>query len=135
MTTPIQGNSDATDGAPWKESPGILRVITRQKFENRSTPSRRQADGAASSAPTFFKAAENLAAIGRGFYSRGWVLGTSGNFSAVVSREPLRLTITSTGLDKGSLRSAQFVEIDDEANAVRGNGRPSAEALLHLAVV
>jgi len=63
------------------------------------------------------------------------VLGTSGNFSAVVSREPLRLAITSTGLDKGRLTPAQFLEIDNTANVVRGDGRPSAEALLHLAIV
>ncbi len=78
---------------------------------------------------------ESLAEIGRGFYVRGWVLGTSGNFSAVVSREPLRLAITSTGLDKGDLMPAQFLEIDGEANVMRGDGRPSAEALLHLAIV
>jgi len=83
----------------------------------------------------FRKTAENLAEIGRGFYARGWALGTSGNFSAVVSREPLRLAITSTGLDKGGLTAAQFLEMDDAANVVRGEGRPSAEALLHLAIV
>ena len=81
------------------------------------------------------EAALGLTEIGRGFYARGWALGTSGNFSAVVSREPLRLTITSTGLDKGELTPAQFLEIDEEANVMRGEGRPSAEALLHLAIV
>jgi methylthioribulose-1-phosphate dehydratase len=83
----------------------------------------------------FLKAAESLAEIGRGFYARGWVLGTSGNFSAVVAREPLRLAITSTGLDKGGLTPAQFLEIDEAANVMRGDSRPSAEALLHLAIV
>jgi methylthioribulose-1-phosphate dehydratase len=76
-----------------------------------------------------------LSEVGKGFYERGWALGTSGNFSAVVSREPLRLAITSTGLDKGGLTAAQFLEMDDEANVVRGDGKPSAEALLHLAIV
>ena len=76
-----------------------------------------------------------MAEIARGFYARGWVLGTSGNFSAVVARKPLRLAITSTGLDKGSLRPEQFLEMDETANVIRGNGRPSAEALLHLAIV
>src|SRR5712691_2871460 len=84
---------------------------------------------------SFSNAVADLAEIGRGFYARGWVLGTSGNFSAVISREPLRLAITSTGLDKGSLVPAQFLEMDDAANVVRGEGRPSAEALLHLAIV
>ncbi len=62
-------------------------------------------------------------------------MGTSGNFSAVISREPLRLGITSTGLDKGALTPAQFLEIDGAASVIRGDGRPSAEALLHVAIV
>ena len=45
-----------------------------------------------------------LVEIGREFYARGWVFGTSGNFSAVTQREPLRLAITSSGRDKGALR-------------------------------
>ena len=85
--------------------------------------------------PDFAKLARELAAIGRGFYLRGWVLGTSGNFSAVVSRDPLRLAITSTGLDKGNLTPAHFLEMDANSKITRGKGNPSAEALLHLAIV
>jgi methylthioribulose-1-phosphate dehydratase len=105
-----------------KRRPGTIRVRPRTELTHASS-----AD--------FLKVAESLAEIGRGFYARGWALGTSGNFSAVVSREPLRLAITSTGLDKGSLIPAQFLEIDQAANVMRGDGRPSAEALLHLAIV
>jgi len=83
----------------------------------------------------FAETVASLAEIGKGFYGRGWVLGTSGNFSAVLSREPLRLAITSTGLDKGALTPQQFLEMDEQANVIHGNGRPSAEALLHLAIV
>jgi methylthioribulose-1-phosphate dehydratase len=83
----------------------------------------------------FAETAARLAEIGRGFHARGWVLGTSGNFSAVISREPLRLAITSTGLDKGSLEPAQFIEMDEAANVTHGEGRPSAEALLHVTIV
>src|SRR5260370_4560638 len=43
--------------------------------------------------------------------------------------------MTSTGLDKSGLTPAQFLEMDNEANVVRGDGRPSGEALLHLAIV
>jgi methylthioribulose-1-phosphate dehydratase len=63
------------------------------------------------------------------------VFGTSGNFSAVVSGRPLRLAITATGLDKGALDAQQFLEIDEAARVVRGNGLPSAETGLHLAIV
>jgi methylthioribulose-1-phosphate dehydratase len=83
----------------------------------------------------FSATAEELAQIGRAFYGRGWVLGTSGNFSAVVSREPLRLAITSSSVDKGELRADHILQIDADAKVLRGSGRPSAETLLHLAVV
>jgi methylthioribulose-1-phosphate dehydratase len=79
--------------------------------------------------------ASELAAIGRQFYERGWVFGTSGNFSAVIAREPMRLAITSTGLDKGALDASSFIEIDERAHVVRGSGKPSAEALLHTTIV
>ena len=83
----------------------------------------------------FPAAAAELARVGRSFYERGWVLGTSGNFSAVVSREPLRLAITSSSVDKGQLTADHILQIDDEGNVLEGDGRPSAETLLHLAVV
>ena len=83
----------------------------------------------------FSATAEELAEIGRAFYTRGWALGTSGNFSAVVKREPLRLAITSSSVDKGQLRAEHILQIDDQAKVLDGSGRPSAETLLHLAVV
>jgi len=49
----------------------------------------------------FAEMASTLAEIGRSFYQRGWALGTSGNFSASVNRDPLRLAITPSGVDKG----------------------------------
>jgi methylthioribulose-1-phosphate dehydratase len=83
----------------------------------------------------FQNLAGDLAEIGRSFYQRGWVFGTSGNFSAVVSERPLRLAITPTALDKGALDPKQFLEIDEAARVLRGNGLPSAETGLHLAIV
>jgi len=83
----------------------------------------------------FTALAAELAAIGRKFYERGWVFGTSGNFSAAISHEPMRLAITSTGLDKGALDASSFIEMDENAHVVRGSGKPSAEALLHVAIV
>lgn len=76
-----------------------------------------------------------LADAGRYFYARGWVLGTSGNFSAVLQRDPLRLLITASGLDKGSLTAEQFLEIDESCKVLSGEGKPSAEALLHTVIV
>jgi methylthioribulose-1-phosphate dehydratase len=76
-----------------------------------------------------------LADLGRDLHARGWVLGTSGNFSAVLSREPLRLAITPRGADKGRLDPGQVLEVDGAGTAVGGAGRPSDETRLHLAVV
>ena len=61
-------------------------------------------------------------------------MGTSGNFSAVVSRDPLRLAITVSGVDKGHLSVGEIVEIDEHGKVVAGSGRPSAEAILHLTI-
>ncbi|TMC67919.1 MAG: methylthioribulose 1-phosphate dehydratase [Chloroflexi bacterium] len=76
-----------------------------------------------------------MAEVGRLCYARGWAFGTSGNFSAVVGRAPLTVAITTSGVDKGLLEANQIVEIDEERRVLRGSGRPSAEAALHLAIV
>lgn len=73
-----------------------------------------------------------LAELARNCYQRGWAFGTSGNFSAVVSRNPLVLTITATGLDKGKLSRDDFVQVDASGAVIAGSGRPSAETALHL---
>jgi methylthioribulose-1-phosphate dehydratase len=86
-------------------------------------------------AEVFLSLASDLSEIGRDFYARGWVLGTSGNFSAVVNEDPLRMAITSTGLDKGQLSPDQFLEIDESSTVLQGGGVPSAETLLHLTLV
>jgi methylthioribulose-1-phosphate dehydratase len=80
--------------------------------------------------------ATRLAEIGRRFYARGWVLGTSGNFSAVLSRRPLRLCITPSGAHKGTLTADGYLHIDGRGRVLgRGAGRPSAETGLHLEIV
>jgi methylthioribulose-1-phosphate dehydratase len=96
---------------------------------------RRQVFSRAEDEDRFTRMSEALAESGRAFYARGWALGTSGNFSAVVSRDPLQLAITSTGLDKGTLTGGQFLKISGACEVVRGDGKPSAEALLHVTVV
>jgi methylthioribulose-1-phosphate dehydratase len=79
---------------------------------------------------------ERLAELGREFHKRGWVLGTSGNFSAVVARDPLRLAITASSLDKGRLQPENILEIDGAGQVVgKTAGKPSAETLLHIAIV
>ena len=94
-----------------------------------------------------------LVSVGRNFYARGWLMGTSGNLSAVVEREPLRLAITASGVDKGELKSDQVLLVDDELHILNGAGnapgfisgpastskasknKPSDESLLHVRIV
>ena len=78
--------------------------------------------------------AQQLAEAGREFYRRGWVLGTSGNFSAVLGREPLRFCITASGLEKGKLDGDSFLELDENSQVFRGPGKPSAETALHQTI-
>lgn len=84
--------------------------------------------------------ARQLADVGRRFYARGWVLGTSGNFSAVVSRRPLRIAITPSAAHKGRLTGRELLVVDDRGvprvrAGRRTAGRPSAETRLHLEIV
>jgi methylthioribulose-1-phosphate dehydratase len=81
-------------------------------------------------------AARDLCAAGRRFDARGWVLGTSGNFSAVLRRSPLRLAITASGGFKGELTADRILDVDAETLSVmKGHGRPSAETPLHIEIV
>jgi len=80
--------------------------------------------------------AEHLAELGRDFHKRGWALGTSGNFSAVVARQPLRIAITASSLDKSRLEPEHILEVDSEGQLLKPtHGKPSAETLLHVTVV
>jgi methylthioribulose-1-phosphate dehydratase len=82
-------------------------------------------------------AVTDLAEVGRRFYQRGWVLGTSGNFSVVLSRAPFRLAITASSVHKGTLLPSQILKLNDEGrvHGRRTSYRPSAEAALHLEII
>ncbi len=77
---------------------------------------------------------QELAEAGQEFYRRGWVLGTSGNFSALLARKPLRVVVTASGMEKGKLDETNFLELDDDAEILQGFGKPSAETLIHLTI-
>jgi len=84
----------------------------------------------------FEEIAAGLEAVAKGFHARGWLLGTSGNLSAVVQREPLRIAMSPSGIDKGEIRAEQVLSIDEVARVVsQDGGRPSDESLLHIRIV
>jgi methylthioribulose-1-phosphate dehydratase len=85
---------------------------------------------------SFSQIASSLASIARGFYLRGWLVGTSGNLSAVVNREPLRLAMSPSGVDKGELLTEQILMIDEDARVLSEHAaKPSDECPLHLRIV
>lgn len=85
---------------------------------------------------TLGDAAEELVRLGTDFHRRGWMLGTSGNLSVVLSRQPVRVAITASSIDKGRMHPRQILEIDDAGKVIQAaEGRPSAETLLHLEVI
>ena len=88
-----------------------------------------------------------LAAEAARFASFGWMRGTSGNLSMVVSRDPLWLAVTASGLDKGALTPADITVVDaagrpvakpakpaEPGTAGAAPVRPSAESALHARV-
>ena len=89
-----------------------------------------------SRAPRFDQLATELVQVGRRFFDRGWVLGTSGNFSAVIATRPLELCITPSGARKGDLTAADFLYLDERGRVrLPVGGKPSAETALHLQIV
>ncbi len=82
---------------------------------------------------------DGLRETGADFHRRGWSLGTSSNYSQLVSRDPFELLITASGKDKGRLASDDFVCVDHQGRRISlgshdfpAENRPSAETMLHV---
>jgi methylthioribulose-1-phosphate dehydratase len=97
---------------------------------------------ATSTSPEFLaaellRAGSELAAESARFAAMGWMRGTSGNLSQVLARDPLRLAVTASGLDKGELTETDVVLVDGNGELLPGDDRgfrPSAEAGLHARI-
>ena len=81
--------------------------------------------------PSLQSIAEFLCATARWCHTQGWVPATSGNFSVCVDG---RILVTASGLDKGTLTPTGLLEVDANGRVLRGEGKPSAETGLHLAL-
>lgn len=73
----------------------------------------------------------SLCEIGRRLWQRGLVGATEGNLSARLSER--RILCTPAGLSKGHLKPDDLVVIDTAGNPV-GDGQPSSEIKLHIAI-
>ena len=68
-------------------------------------------------------------------HQRGWCDGTGGNFSCLLQRDPLRLLMAPSGVDKGSVNARDLIQVDGNGHVVAGQGKASAETALHLEIV
>ena len=135
----VAGLSPAPPTKQFRASPGCGRNTSGRIMARRAT--RRSAVQRNS----FRNLATRLSEIGREFYRRGWALGTSGNFSAVISKDPLRLAITASGIDKSDLAPGEILQVNASGQRRSGSGSfvelnatpladTSAETLLHVTI-
>lgn len=85
-----------------------------------------------------------LAAESARFAAMGWMPGTAGNLSVTLDRDPLRLAVTASGLDKGELTGSDIVVVDGSGEWASDSAelteslvlarKPSAEAGLHARI-
>jgi len=74
-----------------------------------------------------------LAAEAARLANLGFMACTAGNVSLLLEREPLVAAMSPSGVDKGQLKSADFIRIGGDAKALPPDARkPSDEALLHM---
>ncbi len=76
---------------------------------------------------------QELSAAIAALYGRGYAMGTGGNFSAVAQRQPLRLWMAPSGVDKGSVTADSLILVDEMGRSTMG--KVSAEEPLHRAIV
>ena len=85
---------------------------------------------------TFPQIASGIVGTAKAVHACGWMLGTSGNLSAVVNHDPLSLAMSPSGVDKGELIPDQILLIDEHARVISNHAtRPSDESPLHLRIV
>ena len=77
-----------------------------------------------------------LVEIGRQFYERRWMWGTSGNLSMRLKSDPLSIAITPSSVNKGHLAASDLLTLTDGKPAPRHpNGWvPSSETVIHQAI-
>lgn len=79
-----------------------------------------------------FAVARAICRVGVRLAERGLIGGSEGNIGVRLSAS--RLLVTPRGRAKGDLAPDDLIEVDLEGRKLRGNGEPSTELLMHLAV-
>src|SRR5436305_3020510 len=63
---------------------------------------------------------ESLCRVVRELGAQGWCQGTGGNFSLTLTRDPLRLLLTRSGVDKRRLGPADLLHVGPEGRPAPG---------------
>ncbi|MGK7888274.1 MAG: methylthioribulose 1-phosphate dehydratase [Leptolyngbyaceae cyanobacterium] len=77
---------------------------------------------------------DDLVEVIQSAYHRGWMMGTGGNFSTAIQRDPLSLLMTPSGVDKGAVTAQDLVVVDSQGMVIEGSGKASAETAVHQAL-
>ena len=70
----------------------------------------------------------------RAMHRSGLVVASSGNVSARISGAPELLAVTTAGKDYETMGMDEVVVVDFEGEPIEGDGLPSTEMLLHVAI-
>ena len=103
------------------------RASLKARLPSRKPNVRLVANGMVVQTGLDLETAQKLAETGRWLHAHGWAPATSGNFS---QRTDAGIAITSSGRDKSQLTAEQILLVDLDGRPL-GEGRPSAETLLH----
>lgn len=74
-----------------------------------------------------------ISVLGR-IAERGWARATAGNFSVLLEREPMRMLMSPSGVDKSLLSERDLIEVSGAGEAITEGGKASAETLLHTVI-
>ena len=55
--------------------------------------------------------------------------------ATVLEREPLRLLMAPSGVDKGRMQADHLIQVNRDGAVISGSGKASAETLLHLRII
>jgi len=78
-----------------------------------------------------WKLRENICEVARRLYAAGFMSGSDGNLSTILSSD--EVLVTPSRLCKGFLTPDQIVKIDRQGNQLSGDYPPTVEVAMHLA--
>jgi L-fuculose-phosphate aldolase len=81
---------------------------------------------------SLFAIKNDIVAVGKRMYDRGYVASNDGNISARLDKE--RVLITPTGVSKGFMKPEDLIVVDYNGKLISGSKKPSSEVMMHLQV-